>query len=77
MQSYDSHSYDSNRYNIYVGNTYNKAIPVFFECFHNPGMHNSFDLKTIAGATATVYRKIVKAPKPRKETKIKHQRAAW
>ena len=54
-----------------------KQFRFFFECFHNPGMNNSFDLKTIARATATVYRKIVKAPKPRKETKIKHQRAAW
>ena len=54
-----------------------KPIPLSFKCFHNSGMSNTFDLKTIVRAAATVDRKIVRVPQPRKETKIKHQRASW
>ena len=61
---------------LYIGKNYKKAIPVSFKCFHNSGVSNSFDLKTIARAAATVDRKIVRLPKLRKETKTKHQRAS-
>ena len=54
-----------------------EAFPVSFKCFHNSGLSNSFDLKTIARAAAMVDRKIFRVPKPRKESKIKHQRASW
>ena len=52
-----------------------------FLWFWNDKFHSqvsySFDLKTIAGAAAIVIIKIVRVPKPRKKTKIKHQRASW
>ena len=62
---------------MYIGKTYKIAIPVSFKCFHNSGASSSFDLKTIARAATTVDRKIVRVPKPTKETKIKHQRTSW
>ena len=62
---------------MYIGITYNKAIPVSLKYFYDSQVSYSFDLKTIAGAAAIVIIKIVRVPKPRKKTKIKHQRASW